>query len=219
MGRAPRLSPIWVILAVAGVVLAAAYLTRAGSDHAVKAVSLEVIPSEVPPPVSAVTGNSVPESESEMAPPAGTDDEATAPSVVFTKPSPSRGTPHSTEPVGAAGMVVGIDPVTGKIGMPSREFRDAMRERHASPALGRSMEGLQVVHRPDGSKMVDLKDRFQEYSVIRIQPDGRKEQLCVQGPDLEAVIQGKVSASSAEAKADVSNEGSEAGSAAELQER
>jgi hypothetical protein len=85
-------------------------------------------------------------------------------------------------------MLVGIDPETGKLGPPSRGFRARLS---ASPALDRSMTGLTVVTRPDGSKHLDLQGRFQEYAVIRLLPDGRKEQACVQGPEVESALEGK----------------------------
>lgn len=102
----------------------------------------------------------------------------------------------SADPYAAAGMIVGKDPVTGRIGKPTPEQR-AEIERSAplaSPALDRSGEGLTVVHRPDGSKMVDLQGRFQEYTVVRIGPDGRKSQVCVQGPEVEAALAGSPAA-------------------------
>ncbi|MEK7316600.1 MAG: hypothetical protein AAB011_10485, partial [Candidatus Eisenbacteria bacterium] len=207
------------VMAVAGLFLAAAFLTHTGSDRSVKAVTLDVVPSEVPPPVSAVTDPAFTEPTSKETPSDAADEEVMAPAPIPTEPAITSRAVSSTEPVGTAGMVVGIDPVTGKVGMPSREFRDALRESHAAPALSRSMDGLQVIHRPDGSKMVDLKGRFQEYSVIRIAPDGRKEQLCVQGPDLEAALQGKVGGLTSEAEAAASNGGSEAEIATEPQER
>lgn len=219
MGRVPRISPLWAVLAVAGLFLAAAFLTHAGNHRDVTAVTLEVVPSEVPPPVSAVTDRSAMEPKANETPSEVADEEVAAPSAISSDPSITSSAVASAEPVGVAGMLVGIDPVTGKVGMPSREFRDAIRESHAAPALSRSMEGLQVVHRPDGSKMVDLKGRFQEYSIVRIAPDGRKEQLCVQGSDVEAALQGKPSASPAEAGAGESSGDSEAGSAAEPEER
>ena len=84
-------------------------------------------------------------------------------------------------------MVVGIDPETGKLGLPSRAFRDRLS---ASPALDRSMTGLTVVTRPDGSKHLDLKGRFQEYTVLRLTPGGRRVETCVQGPDVGAALEG-----------------------------
>lgn len=223
MRRAPRNKPLWIILGVGGVALAASLVSNDGSDRGVKAVSLDVVPSEVAAPVDAVTGNSVSEpipGESPLAAPA---EETLAPSVVSTTPSTSNRTPSAAEFVGSTGMVVGIDPETGKVGMPSREFRDALRESRGDPALSRSMEGLQVIHRPDGSRMIDLRDRFQEYTVLRITPDGHKEQVCVQGPDVEAALQGRASASPADADAPTpavaASAGPEADTAPESRER
>ena len=88
---------------------------------------------------------------------------------------------------GSAGMIVGIDPETGNLGMPSPEARARMS---MSPALDRSMTGLTVVTRPDGSKHLDLRGRFQEYMVLHLTPDGRKVETCVQGPAVEAALRG-----------------------------
>jgi hypothetical protein len=93
--------------------------------------------------------------------------------------------------LGTAGMLVGIDPETGALGPPSREFRARL---FRSPALDRSMTGLTVVSRPDGSKHIDLQGRFQEYTIIRLTPDGRREQMCVQGTEVEAARQGTADA-------------------------
>jgi len=93
---------------------------------------------------------------------------------------------------GTAGMIIGIDPETGKLGMPSREARERLLQ---SPALDRSETGLTVVTRPDGSKHIDLQGRFQEYTVLRLAPDGRRLESCVQGPDLEAALQAEPAAS------------------------
>lgn len=111
------------------------------------------------------------------------------------RPEP-RALPADPEPYAAAGMIVGIDPETGKIGKPTPEQR-AEIERSAplaSPAFDRSGEGLTVVHRPDGSTMADLQGRFQEYTVVRIGPDGTKSQVCVQHPELEAALAGSPAA-------------------------
>ncbi|HSQ61213.1 MAG TPA: hypothetical protein VLT84_12425 [Acidobacteriota bacterium] len=111
------------------------------------------------------------------------------------RPEP-RALPADPEPYAAAGMIVGIDPETGKIGKPTPDQR-AEIERSAplaSPAFDRSGEGLTVVHRPDGSTMADLQGRFQEYTVVRIGPDGTKSQVCVQHPELEAALAGSPAA-------------------------
>jgi hypothetical protein len=100
--------------------------------------------------------------------------------------------PATSDPYAAAGMIVGKDPETGRIGKPTPAQRAEIERAAAlaSPALDRSGEGLTVVHRPDGSKIVDLQGRFQEYTVVRIGPDGKKSQVCVQGPDVEAALTG-----------------------------
>ncbi|HET9950606.1 MAG TPA: hypothetical protein VFS09_02300 [Candidatus Eisenbacteria bacterium] len=94
-------------------------------------------------------------------------------------------------PRGSAGMIVGIDPETGKLGLPSKAERAALdRAANLSPALDRSDAGLTVIHRPDGSMMVDLQGRFQDYAVMRITPDGRKVETCVQESELDAALRG-----------------------------
>jgi hypothetical protein len=122
-------------------------------------------------------------------------------------------------------MVVGINPETGRPGMPSPEQREAIRngDRDAAPSasLDRSGEGLQVVHRPDGSRSIDLQGRFHEYAVIRIRPDGTKERICVQGPDLEPTRRagGEPGEASEPGKASEPGEASEPARATEPTER
>jgi hypothetical protein len=81
-------------------------------------------------------------------------------------------------------MIVGIDPETGRLGPPTKAARTAL----AIPALDRSMEGLAVAYNPDGSKMIDLQGKFQEYTVVHITPDGRKVETCVQRPEVDAAL-------------------------------
>lgn len=80
-----------------------------------------------------------------------------------------------------AGMVVGIDPETGKIGAPTREQREELDQMAASQGAlpSRSTVGLVEERRPDGTVHVDLEGRFQEYATVRIGPDGRKTFGCV----------------------------------------
>lgn len=189
MRRAPRNAPLWILIGAVVVIAAATISTRAGEDRTAKAAVREAaLPAKSAP--------STPSTEISDPIPARIEPLAlskpAAPAVVST-PEATTDSP-SSDPVGVAGMVVGIDPETGKLGMPSRAFRDAMSNDSRGPALSRSMEGLTVVHRPDGSKMVDLKGRFQDYAIIRITPDGKKEETCVQGPDVAAALAGKPTA-------------------------
>jgi len=119
----------------------------------------------------------------------------TLPSSVAIHRAPKATNEPTAMPHGAAGMIVGIDPETGQLVLPSKTARAAL----ASPALDRSMAGLTVVHKPDGSKMVDLQGRFQEYMVVHIAPDGHKVESCVQGPDVEAALKGAPTATDAAA--------------------
>jgi hypothetical protein len=87
---------------------------------------------------------------------------------------------------GSAGMITGLDPETGRPGKPTASQRAAMR----MPDLDRSSDGLRETRRPDGTRVIELEGRFQEYAIVRILPDGRKEQSCVQGPMLEDALGG-----------------------------
>jgi hypothetical protein len=78
----------------------------------------------------------------------------------------------------SAGMVVGIDPLTGRIGMPTPE-QLAELAALSPQALRTSGEGLVEVHYPDGSVSIDLEGRFQEYAVARVGPDGKLVFQCV----------------------------------------
>lgn len=173
-----------VAIAVAGL----AVLMRNGGNSADRLVPAST--AETSTPLETVRSESSVLEVTEPAPSAARDQarpadgEPTAPRQEATRPAPS--------PARSAGMIVGINPETGRPGMPSPEQREAIRngERDAAPSasLDRSGEGLQVVHRPDGSRSIDLQGRFHEYTVIRIRPDGTKEQICVQGPDVEAAL-------------------------------
>lgn len=116
-----------------------------------------------------------------------------SPGAVTVEPNPpssKSGTPApsgvAAAPVGTAGMLVGIDPETGRPGRPSEAFRAKLAG--LAPGLDRSTEGLTVVTRPDGSQHVNLQGRFQEYTVVRLTPDGRKVEDCVDGPDVDAAL-------------------------------
>lgn len=81
-----------------------------------------------------------------------------------------------------AGMVVGIDPETGKMGPPTAEQRAELDQIAASQnaLLSRSTAGLTEEHRADGTVHVNLQGRFQEYATVRIGPDGTKTFGCVE---------------------------------------
>ena len=91
--------------------------------------------------------------------------------------------PVPTAPYGASGVLISIDPETGRKTMPSPEARRAS----GIPDLDRSVQGLVVERKANGSKMVDLQGRFQEYMVLELTPDGRKVERCVRPEELGTV--------------------------------
>ena len=89
---------------------------------------------------------------------------------------------HAPQPPGAAGMVVGIDPETGELGMPTPEQLQRISDSQQSQ-VNHSSAGLVEVHHPDGSVSIDLQGRFQEYETVRVGPDGKLIYQCVDGEE------------------------------------
>jgi len=81
-------------------------------------------------------------------------------------------TPPVVRP-GVGALRISIDPVTG------RQVFDVVPAATAPEAGDRSAEGLTVVRHSDGSESVDLGERFMEYAVVQVAPDGTKKMECV----------------------------------------
>jgi hypothetical protein len=81
-------------------------------------------------------------------------------------------------PIGAAGMIVAIDPETGALVAPTAEQARTLTAAERT-GLMRTSEGLAEVRMPDGSVMLDLQGRFMEYSVVQLDPTGHPHFLCV----------------------------------------
>ena len=94
------------------------------------------------------------------------------------KPVTSPAVAPPTTTAGAAGMMIAIDPETGALVPPSaaQMLRLTSAER---TGLLRSSEGLTEVRLPNGTVMVDLQGRFMEYSVLRLNLQGRPRLGCV----------------------------------------
>jgi hypothetical protein len=102
-----------------------------------------------------------------------------APAPVPAKhPAPAR--IASIAPPATAGMRAYIDPETGRLGPRPQGFEDGA----ALPDLNDSGEGFVEVPGPNGSWMIDLQGRFQDYAVMTIGPDGRLVMSCVRNPKL-----------------------------------
>lgn len=91
------------------------------------------------------------------------------------------GSPDPSAPA-RGGMIVGVDPETGRIGPASAAQRAALGPS-VDEAVSRSDEGLVEVQHPDGSVHIDLQGRFQNYAVAHIGPDGRLTFQCVDDRD------------------------------------
>ena len=87
--------------------------------------------------------------------------------------------PVAVQPAASAGMVVGIDPETGRLGLPSS---DQMLQLSPAEKTGllRTSEGLTPVRLPDGTVKVDLQGRFLDFSVVRLDANGRLQIGCVE---------------------------------------
>ncbi|SRR6266581_78113 len=159
-----------VLLLLAGIFLAVPNVTYDPSDQNA-AVSAQIAGASAMPGAPAKPG----------APAVLLDDASPAAHRVAAGPRRSDQPPARQRP-GMAGMVVGIDPETGELGMPTPE---QMRVLSDSPQyqVDHSAAGLVEVHHPDGSVSVDLQGRFQEYATVRIGPDGKLIFRCVDGEE------------------------------------
>ena len=97
-----------------------------------------------------------------------------APAVTVTPAAPA--TPARAMP-GRAGMVVGIDPETGQLGMPTAAQMVELSPREQA-MVSRSGAGLTEVRHADGTVSVNLQGRFQEFVVVRFGADGKPVYGC-----------------------------------------
>ncbi len=112
-----------------------------------------------------------------VTPPSATIAAVSAPAARPAKQTKKLPSPYAAP--GSAGMIVGFDPETGQLGMPTTEQLKEIQM--AEDPMNWSDEGLEVVIHPDGSKSIDVQGRFMESSVVRMGPDGKLHFDCVQG--------------------------------------
>jgi hypothetical protein len=166
-------------LLVAGVALLTPVFDRATTDEPRQAPAQAVLPEESP----AITG---PVSTGGAAAPNVLP--APAPMIPLVPAAPGRTTPSAAASPAAAGMVVGLDPETGTWGPPTPEqLRELAELRTLSEGDARRVakpEGpLPEVRHPDGHVSVELDGQFQEFTTVRIGPDGKPVFTCAHGPD------------------------------------
>jgi len=101
-------------------------------------------------------------------------------------PAPAKRAAHTARTTAAtpvlapaeAGMRIYMDPETGTIGP-----RPAgMAVADGINPLNDTDAGLVQVRLPDGSYMIDLQGRFEEYYVVQMTPEGKRLVKCVQDP-------------------------------------
>jgi hypothetical protein len=97
--------------------------------------------------------------------------------------APASGKKYVT--VKVAGRDVQVDPQTGKIKPltpeEARQLADGLKTM-----LNKSTDGLEQVQNADGSVSMDLKGRFQNVAVARVNDDGSVEESCIDEPQQAA---------------------------------
>jgi hypothetical protein len=92
--------------------------------------------------------------------------------------APAKPVAQRAAPVAAPGMLVGIDPETGLLGMPSPEQVLQLSPSEKTGLL-HTDAGLTPVRLPDGTLKLDLQGRYMEYSVVRLDAQGRPRSGCI----------------------------------------
>jgi len=104
-----------------------------------------------------------------------------APRVAPASPAPSLSeTPPLLSP-GAAGLIISIDPETGLFVPATAEQRLQLMPKEEN-MLSRSSVGLVEIALPGGGVMIDLADRFQDFSFASVGPSGRLVYGCATDP-------------------------------------
>ena len=100
------------------------------------------------------------------------------PDSIAVAPDPSPRADETWEPLPlGVGLRVWIDPETGRFREPTRQEALAAAES-ARASKNKSIEGLEVEYRADGSKHVDLQDRFMHSLRVSVSPDGTTSFNC-----------------------------------------
>ena len=144
-------------LLIAGAAVAALVVVALGLS-AMRPAAAPAKAAAVPPPAA-----TMPVAIAQPAPP--------APIAARAAEAPVATAARMPEPVGSAGMRVAIDPETGMLTAPT-----------TGEAFSQSDERLTETTLPDGSVMVDLDGRYQEYSVMTRDAAGKLQVRCVHDP-------------------------------------
>ena len=102
------------------------------------------------------------------------------------KPVAAKSSRATSARPGTAGMKAAIDPATGKLVRPTAEQVQALDAQSAvvrAAADDDPSRGIPVLRQADGSEIAHLDERFHDYEVARIGPDGKLVKECVHGPE------------------------------------
>lgn len=94
-----------------------------------------------------------------------------------TSPTPAR---RAVAPA-MGGMVIGIDPETGMLVMPSPEQLERLVRARAARVATATRPS--PIHRADGTWLLDSRSWMRDYSHVRIGADGRRVVSCAEGHD------------------------------------
>ena len=92
--------------------------------------------------------------------------------AIQAKPVAPADLPATAPPAVTTGMVVSIEPGTGRLVMPSPEEMLLLSTAERTGLL-RTSAGLTEIHGPDGAIGMDLQGRFMEFTVVRLDLQGR----------------------------------------------
>ena len=107
------------------------------------------------------------------------------PAIAATKSKSRARAKKKTATTKASGLRAYVDPVTGKLVRPAAT--DAGGSPPQAAAAGRvaaedASRDVPVERLANGTEMARLDERFQEFEVVRLGPDGKLVRACVQGP-------------------------------------
>ena len=91
--------------------------------------------------------------------------------------------PASPAPVSAAtaAMVVAVDPVSGRLGMPESQGRGPLTVDELQALARAEAEGLVTVRHADGSESIAHEGRFAHHALLVIGRDGKPSFRCAHG--------------------------------------
>ena len=90
----------------------------------------------------------------------------------------------------ASGLRAYVDPATGKLVRPAATDAGGVAPQAAAARVAAedASRDVPVERLANGTEMARLDERFQEFEVVRLGPDGKLVRTCVQGPARAALV-------------------------------